>query len=674
MKAAKRPAYRQFSAFLFVISAWLLIEFFQDIFRGYVTTILGLCAALYTPIRAEAFFRNFLSKLRRSDRSHASWLIIATSSILFSLLLFDWLYSFSSHRWYRWLIYVYSYIATSYCTMSLYFRGRRTTLRADRMRTAYLSIGGIVAISLIATNVIPGVVPLIPAVGNVVLVVYFYLIAQSLFRSRILDLKETLARILTLVILVLIVSAIYWLLLIWVGRNQPGIFLFNTIVGSVAVLLFYDPLRNWMDRYINRLLFFEEAQFARRLDLAVGKVLQCTDELQIADAVTTGLLETHRVTGCRFYLADAGAVNFNCISSIDSEKWPMISRLEHAPVFDLLREERILTREDLRQKRDLSELKGQRDQVAVIDTIREFVSRLATDVMLPVIVDDVILGLLCLRDDRIEPAYSSSELNKLQEYTGRISGALRNTRAHALIRRRDHLAALGEMSAGLAHEIRNPLGAIKGAAQLIQQSPAGIVSDGRSSRNVDIIVEEVNRLNSVVTQFLDFARPGQGKVEVADVNMVTKKSISLIDAQKVEVVFIPADIRLFAKIDPRQLKQVVINLAINAVQAMNGQGRLTIRNVACDRYYQGAYQKIVEIRFEDTGPGIDAKNIAQLFVPFYTTKDGGTGLGLPISQRIVEQWSGIIELQKNDDNGAIFSINLPTVERTLGVNGVNEEL
>jgi len=139
----------------------------------------------------------------------------------------------------------------------------------------------------------------------------------------------------------------------------------------------------------------------------------------------------------------------------------------------------------------------------------------------------------------------------------------------------------------------------------------------------------------------------------------------LVDRQQVKLSFIPHVQPVNVELDPRQLKQVVINLAINAIQAMDGVGDLIVRHVVRQRYHLGTYRKIVEMRFEDTGPGIDSKNIAQLFVPFYTTKERGTGLGLSISQRIVEQWVGDIELQKNDKDGAIFSVNLPIVETNI---------
>jgi two-component system sensor histidine kinase HydH len=240
------------------------------------------------------------------------------------------------------------------------------------------------------------------------------------------------------------------------------------------------------------------------------------------------------------------------------------------------------------------------------------------------------------------------------------------------MKERDRLAALGEMAAGLAHEIRNPLGAIKGAAQYLdpRQLPAG---DGEI---LGIIVDEVNRLDGVVAQFLEYSRPfpiaGSGdRFQPTDLNDVIARTVKLLEPT------LPPGVVLKVELgdglppingDAEQLKQVFINLALNAVQAMPDGGTLSIRtrrpaqplemalSDALPRY--AADQ--VEVRFADTGAGIpeDAKD--RIFIPFYTTKTKGTGLGLAITQRIVKGHGGTIEVQSRLGEGTEFVLRFPS--------------
>src|SRR5438045_5782952 len=246
---------------------------------------------------------------------------------------------------------------------------------------------------------------------------------------------------------------------------------------------------------------------------------------------------------------------------------------------------------------------------------------------------------------------------------------IENSRLYEKMKERDRLAALGEMAAGLAHEIRNPLGAIKGAAQYLD--PTGMQTGDAEILN--IIVEEVNRLDGVVAQFLAYSRPwpgpGTSKFQPTDVNDVLWKTMKLIENDLPKNVSSELDLTPGLpqiNADAEQLKQVFINLALNAVQAMPDGGRLAVRtrrpqnplelSDASPRYTAD----MVEVRFADTGAGIpeDAKD--RIFIPFYTTKTKGTGLGLAISQRVVKGHGGTIEVQSRLGEGTEFILRFPS--------------
>ena len=282
-----------------------------------------------------------------------------------------------------------------------------------------------------------------------------------------------------------------------------------------------------------------------------------------------------------------------------------------------------------------------------------------------------VVGFLCLLDDRVPEAFASDELAAMLQVGEQAAITIENSRLYERMKERDRLAALGEMAAGLAHEIRNPLGAIKGAAQYLD--PAAL-REG-DAEILQIIVEEVNRLDGVVAQFLDYSRPmGPGateKLTPTDLNEVLSRTVKLIEGS------LPPNVRLELSLEPEvpriladaeQLKQVFINLVLNAVQAMPDGGRLAVRtrrprqplelglSDSSPRY--AADQ--VEVRFADTGAGIPEEAKDRIFIPFYTTKSKGTGLGLAISQRIVKAHGGSIEVQSRLGEGSEFILRFPS--------------
>ncbi len=244
----------------------------------------------------------------------------------------------------------------------------------------------------------------------------------------------------------------------------------------------------------------------------------------------------------------------------------------------------------------------------------------------------------------------------------RLAIVIENSKLYEKMRERDRLAALGEMSAGLAHEIRNPLGAIKGAAQCLD--PRRL--PGEDGEFLEVIVEEVNRLNGVVTAFLDYARPLKQSFGVTDVNEVVSRTVRLLQSELPKNLELKVELaEVVPKIDgdAEQLKQVLINLVQNAIQAFEGKpGVLTIKTVRNDRFSDfRAQAETVEVQVSDNGPGIPPDQQAHIFVPFYTTKQKGTGLGLAICQRIVKNHGGSISVQSKLGEGASFAIRLPAL-------------
>lgn len=222
------------------------------------------------------------------------------------------------------------------------------------------------------------------------------------------------------------------------------------------------------------------------------------------------------------------------------------------------------------------------------------------------------------------------------------------------VRRKDRLAAVGRVGAGLAHEIRNPLGAMRGAIQVLESAtpPESMQAD-----LMGIILRESDRLNSIITNFLSYARPKVGDFTDVEIGEAIRDTITLLkhspdvsdkhsfeEALPSSPVFISADIT--------QIKQVFWNLARNALNAMPGGGTLTIGvfPIPVNR---------VRITFEDTGVGMSPEQVESLFEPFSKSTTGGTGLGLSIVYQIIRDHSGVINVRSSEGEGTVITIELP---------------
>ena len=213
---------------------------------------------------------------------------------------------------------------------------------------------------------------------------------------------------------------------------------------------------------------------------------------------------------------------------------------------------------------------------------------------------------------------------------------------------------LEEMATGLAHEIRNPLSSIKGAAQYLK-SEAGSTEN---QKLLSVIVEETDRLNGVVSQFLDYARPYSMNAEIQDLNRIIDKVISLIKtAGKQENVIIEKNLDdnlPGVEIDGEQIIQVVLNIALNAIEAMPEGGTLSLATAIIEN----SGGKTIEIAVRDTGCGISKDDLRNIFKPFFTTKEKGTGLGLSVCQRIVKNHGGRIDIESTPGSGTVVFIRI----------------
>ena len=221
------------------------------------------------------------------------------------------------------------------------------------------------------------------------------------------------------------------------------------------------------------------------------------------------------------------------------------------------------------------------------------------------------------------------------------------------IRLKEKLAAIGGLAAGVAHEIRNPLSSIKGIASYYKSKFA----DGSEDKEMaGVMIAEVDRLNRVISELLEFAGPAKLNRKPSDMNELLKHSARLVEqeaaAQKIGMQLNLTSDSVIADVDPDRLTQCFLNLFLNGLQAMESGGLLSVSTST------GATGTVV-IDIRDNGPGISAEDISKIFDPYFTTKANGTGLGLAIVLKIIEAHDGQIRVRSNTGQGTVFSITLP---------------
>ena len=244
----------------------------------------------------------------------------------------------------------------------------------------------------------------------------------------------------------------------------------------------------------------------------------------------------------------------------------------------------------------------------------------------------------------------------------RIEGEQRE-QLEAEIRQTERLTALGHLSAGLAHEIRNPLGIIQVTAQLLAQEKSNDQDVGEFCR---VLQEECGRLNRLVSQFLDFARPKELNRQSVTIGQILDNGVALVQPflrqHKISL-----ELRLNGvereqvEVDPDQMKQVVLNILLNSIEAQKKEGIIVIEGVRLLGF--------VGFAVNDQGPGIKQDILPQIYDPFFTTKDKGTGLGLSVVHRILDQHEGKISVTNLPQSGARVEIllPLPNVELASGL-------
>ncbi|MBI5508314.1 MAG: GAF domain-containing protein [Deltaproteobacteria bacterium] len=678
LRRPRRPLYTRFAWFTLALFVWHATAVASR-FGGGFTSRLQVAAGLIIAPTSLMFFAEIVRDHSAQSRTVAR-LAFAIGSVLMALNLSPW----GDHLASQWLATLYVVGALGLVLHTLFERYRGAKADTERKRLLYLMGGGLTATALGMGELAHGH-EVLAATGHIATTFYVYFLYQSLVSRRVIDMVELLGKAAVLGVLTLVLATVYALMVVWVGTEQQGLWLFNTLVASFVILILYDQVRPWIEETTAKLIFqrrYELRVVVRRLLRALRTTISI-DEM--ASQVLDALHASGRASQASLFLPVEGEVAFELASFRGTKPSQSLSLTQQPTLLSELRRDRrpVLLENLVDRYQDVptslteGDATAQRDQDRIGEAIATM-RALGANIVLPIVQEERILGILTLGTEIPTEGYSLDEIASLLSVAEACAVVIENSQEYERLRERDRLVVMGEMATGIAHEIRNPLGAIKGAAQCLD--PESMPADSRDL--VRVIIEETDRLNRVLGQFLEYARPFRASPVPTDINAVVEATLRLLATDRIPaaVAVKPELAKGLSKvsIDPEQLKQVLINLVQNAVQAMPAGGEISIVTSASkettgelgDPTAPLSAHALVRVR--DTGQGIKPEDLPRIFMPFFTTKPQGTGLGLAICNRIVRSSGGTIEVSSKLGRGTTITLRLPLADASTSAHATHK--
>ncbi len=668
-----------FAAFAGDVGLWYLSQSLFGVYHAPVWERLRGVLAMLLPVLAVNLFEALVpeeDQRRKNARAGRVSLALAVPTLVLALS------PYSQMPIVRAALFGYAVVVVGVGLTELAWRGRHSRSRATRRRVQFLVwIGALAALfTVVDLGWVLGNTGVYhpPPVGVVLSIVFLFVLAQALRHERLLDLYEMLGRLIVATAVAFLIAGLFYVLITVVG--QFNTMWLNAIVVAIVVLVLFNPLRDWTEQQMQRFVLRERGKLESSLAEARRRLAHTLELDEMAEVAMRALDESRSVTSAALYLLiDDGSV-LERHGSLGDKTPPRIDVAAASALLDQLHHTPVVLEQI---ERDVREGRPQPRRHVAAEAILAAAAVLGPlshhAVALGVFAEEgELVGVLVLADERIGDAFSPEDIALFEQLAAQIGVMVVSSRVYAKMKERDRLAVLGQMAAGLAHEIRNPLGAIKGAAQLLAEpGPEGKALDSAAGEFVGIILEEVERLDRVVGSVLDLSRENPASAAPIDVNAVVRRTLQVLAAEwagdKLTVEERLDDELPRVAVAAEQLRQVLMNLLRNAAQAVRGKGHITVRTRLRKRERTGsgedvppAPERFVVVTVSDDGPGIPQAVLKNIFMPFFTTKEKGTGLGLAICQRIVQDIGGRVEVRTRLGEGTSFDVVLPAAMEALG--------
>jgi len=488
-------------------------------------------------------------------------------------------------------------------------------------------------------------------------------ITYSILKHNLMDINIVLKKGTTYVLLMFLLFIPSLLLIIFSQKlffNQIN-YLFSAIIFLLFLLvvdLFYR-IKPETERAVEHLLFRNRYDYRETLGKFSKAMVSILDLQSLSKRIIETITQTMGVEKASLFLWNEEKGGYSLFESKNITMTASTSFLsKSAPLPHYLQKiGEIIIREELAKGANIPE----------INEVVKRMSLLEAEVSIPFISKGQLIGMINLSHKFNKDIYSHEDIELLSTLANQTAIAIENARLYedlkrskSYIRRADRLASLGTLTAGLAHEIRNPLVAIKTLTQLL---PERLDDEEFRTEFLQIASGEVDRISSLVTELLEFARPSDPKLELEDINAILDGMILLVSTEtKKKQIDITKDYSSDVppiQVDREQIKQVFLNILLNGIEATSENGKIVVRT-RC--FMKPGGEPYTQIEFTDTGCGIPEEYIEDIFNPFFTTKSTGSGLGLSISNQIIQDHRGYIDVESRLGGGSSFFINLPVTQ------------
>ena len=484
--------------------------------------------------------------------------------------------------------------------------------------------------------------------------------AYSIVKHRLMDINIVLKKGTTYVLLMLLLFVPSSLLII-LGQKlfyKEINYLFLAFIFSILLLvsIFFYKIKPRTEKAVEQFLFKKYYDYRETLGKFSKAMVTILDLQSLSKRVIETITQTMGVEKASLFLLNEEKGGYELRESRNVEMASPVSLLpkgDPLPQY-LFKMKEIIIREELAKGANIPEL----------DSVIHQMSSLEAEVSIPLVSKGHLIGIINLSYKFNKDIYSHEDIELLSTLANQMAIAIENARLYedlkrskSYMRRADRLASLGTLTAGLAHEIRNPLVAIKTFTQLL---PERLNDEEFLNKFLGIASGEVDRIALLINELLEFAKPSEPKLELENITTILDGMILLIstEAKKKQINVI----KNYAldlppvQIDREQIKQVFLNILLNAIEATPEDGSITVKTRS---FMKPGGEPYIQIEFTDTGCGIPPEKLEEIFNPFFTTKSAGSGLGLSISHQIVEDHKGYIHVESELTKGSSFFINLP---------------
>ncbi|HEY3303548.1 MAG TPA: ATP-binding protein [Candidatus Binatia bacterium] len=501
----------------------------------------------------------------------------------------------------------------------------------------------------------------LPPYGNILVAVYIILFSYAVVRFRLMDINVFIKRSLIYASQLLILLIPCYLVLmatqiIFFNQVSPTFSLFALVLFILVGFLF-PKLRFRTEEAFERVLFKKKHDYRATLLRSSREMVSMVDLETVSDALVQTVVKALGVAKASLFLLEESDGSFKLKSSVglgpDPFEVPEITRDEPLAQTIMKRPEALI-------REELEMINGATRGGKLARKMR----RLQAEITLPIHSKDRLIGILNLGHREGKEMYSEEDVEVLSTLANQAAIAIENARLYenlkqsqSIIRRADRLSSLGMLTAGLAHEIRNPLVAIRTFTQLL---PERYQDQEFRELFQSLAMKEVDRICGLVNDLLSFARPSTPNMSAQDINEIVGNIARILQSQakekdvKIGLHMAPRLPKIF--IDKEQIKQVCMNLILNAIQSIESGGSVEI---GTHLFGENGAKRFVQIEVRDTGIGIPEKDLENIFNPFFTTKKDGSGLGLSISHQIIKEHGGYMVVESEVGRGTSFFIRLP---------------